>query len=215
MRLPVQPLRGTEAALAANVNSLERDEIAVATDTGRIYLVVPGVGQGNALQELAPKAHGNVYLKNNVTVTPINPTSSRRIPLGTTEFKALSSGFAHDPVTAVSGGVATAGTAGLLYTGAASILTRTVASVSLSVTGQNRKLGVYLCKAPNGQAPTEADRRTESEVYVFASAGRNETATVQMLETLDPGDRVYLRVQNDTSNDSITVNFFNLVTVQL
>ncbi len=221
MRLPVQPLRGTEAALAANVSTLERDEVAVATDTGRIYLVVPGSGGvGNALQQLAPAgsdapSYGNTFLKENTIATVINPVASRRIPLGATQFKALSNNFAHDPVTGVLNGVAIAGTNGLLYTGTSPILTRTVCSISVSVTGNNRKIGLYLCVNRNGTPLDEADRFTETEVYQFASAGRNEAATIQMLETLNQGDRVYLRVQNDSTTDSIVVNFFNLVTISV
>lgn len=212
-RLPVQPLRGTEAALAANVNTLERDEVAVATDTGRIYLVVPAAGgTGNALQQLAPggtsgplPSYGNTFLKENLLQTPIPVVGTRAIVVGNTQFKGLSNNFAHDPTQ----------TNGHTYTGLTPILTRTICSASVAVAGQNNKIGFYLCVNRAGTPIAETDRFTETEVYVFASQGRNEAATIQMLEMLYPGDRVYLRIQNDTVAAPITCNFFNLVTISI
>lgn len=51
MRIPVQPLRGTEAQLLAQASTLEPDELAISTDTGRIYRVLAGVP--NTLQALS------------------------------------------------------------------------------------------------------------------------------------------------------------------
>lgn len=214
MRLPVQPLRGTQAQLVASTNTLEPDELAVATDTGQLYLVLPGTGGNQQLLSLAPgvaaaAAYGNTYLKENTVATPITAVTQRSIVRGATEFKNLFFNFQHDPIT----NNAATQCNGHRYTGASSILTRTIASLSVSVTGNNRKIGMYLCVNRAGTALAETDRLTETEVYQFASAGRNESATIQMLEVLNPNDRVYLRVQNDTTTDDIRVNFFNLVTV--
>jgi hypothetical protein len=155
--------------------------------------------------EASAKLYANMYMKNNTTASVINTIGERVQVAGTSESGLVSSNFTYSSVDHT-----------LQYTGTTSKIFKCSCSLSMSVSGNNRKLGAYLGIDTNGGALVpDDDRITESEVYTIASAGRNEAVGIFFMRQLNQNDRVYLIVQNDTSTDNITVEFFNLILTEI
>jgi hypothetical protein len=149
--------------------------------------------------------YANMYMKDNTTATTITTTGQRVQVAGNSEVGLISSGFTYSSTNNT-----------LQYTETTSDVFKCSCSVSLSVSGNNRKLGIYLgINTDGGTLVPDNDRITESEVYTIASQGRNEAVSVFFLRELNQDDRVYLIVQNDTSTDNITVDFFNLILIKV
>jgi len=148
-------------------------------------------------------AVAQMFMKNNATATDITVQGDRYPMAGTTEFAALSQRFEH-----VSADNA------VRYTSA--IPRRVKAQASFSVTAPNNNvLGIYIgkCTSGNGLDP-DADRISESEVYITASGTRPDAGFVQALIDINDGDKLYIIVQNQTSASDITVVFLNMIVEQ-
>jgi len=193
--------RSSVSGKVPTTSDLALGELGVNTFDGKLYTKKNNGTDSVVLLSERPTSFGNIYLKNNTVATPIDTIAERAIVSGTATGATISHEFTAD----------TSQTKGLEYIGTDTILAYFSASLSMSVTGNNRKLGVYLCINRDGVTLSEDDRLTETEVYQFASQVRNETVFLHGINTLSTGDRVYLRVQNDTSTDDITVEFFNLI----
>lgn len=148
--------------------------------------------------------NGEVWIKTNTDPTIVSAAGARYVITGTSNSSIDNKNFIH-----VQDGNA------LQYTGRGGKF-HIIGTVSLT-SGVNNVLGVYIAINRNPGTPLnpDADRISESEVYMTSSGTRPEPATVQTLEELRPGDRVYLIVQNRNNNVDITVEFMKLISTGL
>lgn len=154
----------------------------------------------NCLVDFVFPQYSNMFLKDNTIESEITTIGQRVQVAGNTEVGLISTGFTHSAVDNT-----------LQYIGATTSIFKASCSISLSAQGQNRKLGVYLAINTGGSLDPDVDRISESEVYTFSSANRNEAVSVFFLRELNLNDRVYVIVQNETSTTNILVEFFNLI----
>lgn len=153
---------------------------------------------------------GAAWLKFNATPTVVTTQQDRYVAAGTWETRAdANRGVALEgPTLQVTG---EGGPVRVLCTG-------TLQS------GNNVVVGVYLAISRDPEAPLNpgvagsdpSDRISESEVYITMSGtSRPEAFAIQSLNDVEPGDRVYLIVQNRTGTQDIVVEFAHLTVTAL
>jgi hypothetical protein len=148
-------------------------------------------------------AVASMFMKNNAVATDIIVQGDRYPMAGVTQFAALSQRFEH--VLADNA---------VRYISA--VPRRVKAQVSFSIEGPNNNIiGVYIgkCTSGNGLDP-DADRISESEVYVTTSGARPDAGFVQALVDVADGDKLYIIVQNTSGTGDVTVNFMNMIVEQ-
>jgi hypothetical protein len=83
------------------------------------------------------------------------------------------------------------------------------------ISGNNNKIGVYIGVKRGESIDPDADRISESEVYVTTSGtggeGRPDPGAIQALVSLNRHDEVYMIVQNTSNTNNITVEFMNII----
>jgi len=146
---------------------------------------------------------GVMYLKNNGTATPISAPNDRAIVAGGMTAGTLFN-FSLD-----------SSTNSLLYGGPGARF-HIVASFNFE-SGSQDICGFYIGKNSSGTPDPNADRISESEVYANAGTPSNQpqAATIQTVVDLVTGDRVFFIVQNQTSANSITVEFLKFTVTSL
>jgi hypothetical protein len=144
---------------------------------------------------------GAMYMKLNAVETVIPNVNDRVKMAGVTEVNGINQRFAHDLANNA-----------LEYTGVISNTFHITTTFTISPASNNQKYGIYLGVNRGGSIDPNADRISESEVYINTpQSGRADAAAVQALVTLNQGDKVYMILQNVTSSANVTVEFFNMV----
>jgi hypothetical protein len=144
---------------------------------------------------------GAMYMKNNAIETVIPNVNDRVKMAGVTEVNGINQRFAHDLANNA-----------LEYTGLISTTFHITATFTISPSANNQKYGIYLGVNRGGAIDPNADRISESEVYINTpQSGRADAAAVQALVTLNEGDKVYMILQNVTSSANVTVEFLNMI----
>jgi hypothetical protein len=144
---------------------------------------------------------GAMYMKNNAIETVIPNVNDRVKMAGVTEVNGINQRFAHDLANNA-----------LEYTGVISTTFHITATFTISPSANNQKYGIYLGVNRGGSIDPNADRISESEVYINTpQSGRADAAAVQALVTLNEGDKVYMILQNVTSSANVTVEFLNMI----
>ena len=148
------------------------------------------------------REYGNVYLKNNTVATVVSVAGDRYVIAGESDVSEILYNFVHDQDTN-----------GLTYTGDENIV---LADMSFSLrSGNNQKIGIYLAVNRGGDIDPDADRISESEIYLITTGSTEQdipqTGFVHALIHLKKGDTVYGIVQNTTSTANIIVEFANLI----
>jgi hypothetical protein len=144
---------------------------------------------------------GAMYMKNNAIETVI-PNVNDRVPMaGVTQVNGINQRFSHDLANNA-----------LEYTGILSQTFHITATFTIAPASNNQKYGIYLGVNRGGAIDPNADRISESEVYINTpQSGRADAAAVQALVTLNEGDKVYMILQNVTSSANVTVEFLNMI----
>ena len=144
---------------------------------------------------------GAMYMKNNAIETVI-PSVNDRVPMaGVTEVNGINQRFDHDQANNA-----------LEYTGVISRVFHITVTFTISPASNNEKYGIYIGVNRGGAIDADADRISESEVYINTpQSGRADAASVQALVTLNEGDKVYLILQNVTTSANATIEFMNMI----
>ena len=144
---------------------------------------------------------GAMYMKDNDIETVI-PSVNDRVPMaGVTEVNGINQRFEHDLANNA-----------LEYTGVIAKTFHVTTTFTIEPASNNQRYGIYLGVNRGGSIDPDADRISESEVYINTpQSGRADAASVQALVTLNEGDRVYLIIQNVTSSANATIVFMNMI----
>jgi hypothetical protein len=142
---------------------------------------------------------GNMYMKNNEVATDIIVQNNRYKMAGVTQVNSLNQRFNHD-----------LDNNSLQYISTNSrVCSITVGLTFLAPT--NNVIGFYIGINRGGAIDPDADRISESEVYVTANGSRPDNAFFQTLTTINLNDKVYIIVQNKSGTGDVTVEFCNLL----
>lgn len=144
-------------------------------------------------------AIANLYMKNNAVATDVVTQGARYAMAGVTEVSSTNQKFAH--VLARNS---------VQYTSSVPRIFRIVCSFSL-IAANNNIVGVYIGVKRGASVDPDADRISESEIYITTTSTRPDAGVVQCITTLNEDDEVYLIVQNTSSSNDITVGFMNLI----
>jgi hypothetical protein len=148
---------------------------------------------------------GVIYLKANATATTIGATNDRAVVAGTMQTGELYN-FAQD-----------SGTNSLKYSGIGGLF-HIVATFNFESTSQN-VCGFYVGHNTDDATALDpdADRISESEIYINASTTANQPVggAIQTVLELETDDRVFFIVQNRTAANSITVEFLKFTVIPL
>jgi hypothetical protein len=144
---------------------------------------------------------GVIYLKANTVTTPIDQTNGRAVVSGVMIASSLTN-FEKDALT---NSLKYKGTNGLFHA---------IATFSF-YSGSQDTCGFYIGVNRDASSPldADADRISESEIYVNAGTQSNQpkTGTIQTLVQLTTDDRIFFIVQNKTKADAILVEFMKLI----
>lgn len=147
---------------------------------------------------------GVMYLKNNAIPTPIATTNARAVVSGVVQTGELVNFEKHN------------GSNSLRYLGESGRFL-IIATFSF-YEGSQKTCGFYIGinRSINSALNADADRISESEVYVNAGTQSNQpqSGTVQTVATLNYNDRVFFIVQNKDGASEITVEFLKLIAWQ-
>jgi hypothetical protein len=148
---------------------------------------------------------GVIYLKANSTATTIGAANGRAVVAGTMQTGELYN-FAQD-----------SGTNSLKYSGIGGLF-HIVATFNFASTSQN-VCGFYIGHNTDDATALDpdADRISESEIYINASTTANQPVggAIQTVLELETDDRVFFIVQNRTDANSITVEFLKFTVTPL
>jgi hypothetical protein len=148
---------------------------------------------------------GVIYLKNNATATTIGATNARAVVAGTMQTGELYN-FAKDSTT---NSLKYGGLGGLFHI---------VATFNFETNSQN-VCGFYVGHNTDDATALDpdADRISESEVYINASTTANQPVggAIQTVLELEPDDRVFFIVQNKDAANNITVEFLKFTVTPL
>ena len=183
----------------------QHSSVVITEDTGivnltssdvSVALTAPGT-QGPPRSEDS----GVLYLKDNAITTPIASANARAVVSGVPETSMLVN-FEKD-----------AATSSLKYLGTNGRF-HAIATFSF-YSGSQDTCGFYIGinRSPSSPLDPDADRISESEIYVNAGTQSNQpkTGAIQALVQLATNDRIFFIVQNKTKADSILVEFMKLV----
>jgi hypothetical protein len=148
---------------------------------------------------------GVMYLKNNTTATDITAINQRKVVAGTMQTGLLYN-FIKDPSTN-----------SLKYTGPGG---RFHIVTTFNFNGGNRDIyGFYIGKNTNDATPLDpdADRISESEVYINSNQDQDQPAAgaIQTVLDLNTNDRVFFIVQNRQTTVDITVEFMKFIVTSI
>jgi hypothetical protein len=148
---------------------------------------------------------GVIYLKNNATATTIGAINARAVVAGTMQTGELYN-FAKD-----------SGTNSLKYSGPGGLF-HIVATFNFLANSQNT-CGFYVGHNTDDTTSldADADRISESEIYINSSTTANQPVggAIQTVLELEPDDRVFFIVQNQTAAENITVQFLKFTVTSL
>lgn len=146
---------------------------------------------------------GNMFMQNNATPTAVASAGALYAVTGTTQVAALNQRFTHD-----------AANNALEYAGAEGRLCRIQASATI-LAPNNNVIGVYLAQDPDGSPLVPADDAiNESEVYITTNGSRPDSVFLQAFAFIEPGDKIYVAVENSAATGDITVQFLQLIVEQ-
>jgi hypothetical protein len=142
---------------------------------------------------------GYFYMKNNALATTISVIGDRYEVLGT---KTLDTFFAQRFVNNANR---------LEYT--SSIPKKIFIQASYTHnSGANNIIGTYIAIARNGNPiDPDADRISESEMYVTTSGSRPDGGFCQCITEISQGDRIYIVTQNTSATNDVTYSFLNFI----
>lgn len=147
---------------------------------------------------------GVMYLKNNTIPTPIATTNARAVVSGVVQTGELVNFEKHSSSNS------------LRYTGETGRFL--IIATFNFYEGSQKNCGFYIGinRNINSDLDANADRISESEVYVNAGTTSNQpkAATVQTVAALNYNDRVFFIVQNKDAASEITVEFLKLIAWQ-
>jgi hypothetical protein len=148
---------------------------------------------------------GVIYLKNNAVATPIGSANARAVVAGAMQTGALYN-FAKDATTN-----------SLKYSGPGGKF-HVVATFNFTTNSQN-VCGFYVGHNTDDTTAlnADADRISESEIYVNSSTTANQpvSGAIQSVLELQPDDRVFFIVQNRDAANNITVQFLKFTVTSL
>lgn len=148
---------------------------------------------------------GVMYLKNNTTETSITAINQRKVVQGTIETGILFN-FIKDPSSN-----------SLKYTGPGARF-HVIATFNF-ITGSQDICGFYIGKNTNplGSLDPDADRISESEIYInsTSSSAQPVAGAIQAVLDLETDDRVFFIVQNKDAAKNITVQFLKFTVTSL
>lgn len=144
---------------------------------------------------------GVMYLKNNTTPTVISSPNSRSVVEGLIQVGLLHN-FEKDFATN-----------SLKYIGPGGRF-HIIATFNF-LGGNQRTCGFYIGHNTDDTSllDPDANRISESEIYANSSTPSNQpvASTIQTILNLNTNDRIFFIVQNQTSNNSITVQFLKFI----
>lgn len=156
------------------------------------------VGQNNTI--INTTAIANMYMKNNAVETVVTVVSDRYAVLGTTELGTLTQRFTLNQSEN-----------SLTYTSSVTRTFRVQATFTLT-SGNNNIIGNYLAVNKNGNPiDPNADRISESEVYITTSGTRPDSGAIQAFVELSEGDKLYIITQNTSNTQNITFVFLQVI----
>ena len=174
----------------------DNSNIAITSSDVSVLLTAPGT-QGPPRSEDS----GVIYLKNNDIPTPISIANGRAVASGT----MLTSWLVNFEKDASTNSLKYKGTNGRFHA---------LATFSF-YSGSQDTCGFYIGVNRNPSSPLDpdADRISESEIYVNAGTQSNQpkNGAIQALVQLATDDRIFFIVQNKTKNDDILVEFMKLI----
>lgn len=183
-----------------SVTITEEDNYVIVNLTPSVAIEVGDSG----IQPPRSNNIGVMYLKNNTIPTPIDTINGRAVVSGVVQTGELVNFEKH------------ASSNSLRYTGESGRFL-IIATFSF-YEGSQKNCGFYIGvnRNINSALDANADRISESEVYVNAGTTSNQpkAATVQTVATLNYNDRVFFIVQNKDAASEITVEFLKLVVWQ-
>jgi hypothetical protein len=148
---------------------------------------------------------GVIYLKNNAVATTIGSANARAVVAGSMQTGELYN-FAKDATTN-----------SLKYSGLGGKF-HIVATFNFATSSQN-VCGFYVGHNTDDTTAlnADADRISESEIYINASTTANQPVggAIQTVLDLQPDDRVYFIVQNRDAANDITVQFLKFTATSL
>lgn len=161
-------------------------------DEAALFVNCKGVLNTSAIAQL--------YMKLNATATDVLVIEGRYPAAGTTETTTgLNQKFTHIQERN-----------SLRYDSTIPRVFRVVATFT-ALSGQNNVLGFYLGKISAGNTQNaDADRLTESEIYITASGTRPDAGAIQTFVEMEQNDELYFIVQNRSATTDITVEFLNI-----
>lgn len=152
----------------------------------------------NCVGTINTTAIGNMYMKNNAVATDVTVQGDRYAMAGVTESNGFNQKFTH--VLANNS---------MRYDSTIPRLFRILATFTV-LSGTNNIIGLYIGVKRGDSIDPDADRVSESEVYLTTSGSRPDAAAVQALTILNQNDEVYFIVQNTSATNDITIEFINL-----
>lgn len=144
-------------------------------------------------------AIANLFLKNNETETVVSVAGDRYAVAGTSQSNGLNQKFTH--ITANNS----------MRYDSTIIRTFRILTTFAVESGNNNVCGFYIGVKKGETINPDADRISESEVYVTTSGTRPNAGAVQALVQLKEGDEVYFIVQNTSGTTNIKVGFMNMI----
>jgi hypothetical protein len=147
---------------------------------------------------------GVLYLKGNAIPTPINAANQRAVVSGVVQTGELVNFEKHTNSNS------------LRYMGESGKFL--IITTFNFYEGSQKTCGFYIGinRDINSPLDPDADRVSESEIYVNASTPSNQpqSAAIQTVATLNYNDRVFFIVQNKDDSSPITVEFLKLIVWQ-
>jgi hypothetical protein len=181
--------------------TIEETKKSVNINVEQSSVTVKAPGLQGPIGPVRPFEAGVLFLKNNSIATPIASVNGRAVVSGNTETGKLIN-FEKDTSTN-----------SLKYTGKGGVF-HAIATFNF-FEGSQTTCGFYIGhnKNPLSLLDANADRISESEIYINASTPSNQpqNGAVQTVLDLAHGDRLFFIVQNKTSTTGITVQFLKLV----
>lgn len=153
----------------------------------------------NCVGTINTTAIGNMYMKLNTTATDVLILGDRYAMAGTTQSNGVNQKFTHVPANN-----------SMRYDSTIPRLFRVLATFTC-LSGNNNIIGIYIGVKRGVSIDPDADRISESEVYLNTSGARPDVGAVQALVELNQNDEVYMIVQNTSATNDITIEFLNMV----
>jgi len=143
-------------------------------------------------------AIASLYMKDNATPTVVTVRDDRYAISGNTQVASINQKFSH--ILANNS---------VRYDSNRPRLMRVLITFTI-LSGNNNIIGVYIGVKKGANINPDADRISESEVYITTNGSRPDAGSIQAIVELNQHDEVYMIVQNTSATNDITVVFMNM-----